>query len=1072
MQQRISTVAALGAALFFVWTLRPAAADVPVVDDLVITGNVVLRPGTYTVDDVHADGVIQIAADNITLDGTGVVIQGVGFHGNAIRMNGHKGLTLRNFTILGYDYGIRIDNASNVLIETSNVSGNRKDIAPDFLHIECGGCYGGGILFRNVSSSRVRANTLTNQSTGLEMIGGAANTVYDNMTSEGPEGNELRQNSCWGIRLDGSTGNLVRGNVADYVDRRRYGTDSNDSAGILLTGGAHDNRIISNSFTHSGDGFFLGNTCALASLRNYVYGNDGSFSPHNSFEATFSSGNVFERNWANGSSEHGFWLGYSYDSRITRNEISRNHVGGISIDKGHGNEIDRNSMRQNSLAIELWAADTSCPPWPMCPASCPSADYRIHHNNVTLNSVGLSVENTAGAAVSRNQLVDNGTRNVRASGQSTAVALAHNNLSCLNSLASAANLAYLKVATANNGLATAPKAVDGTVFVNGSAWVPDQQLQPGQWWQVDLGAVKSVSGIVIYPYYINLNDFPYLFHVDVSSTGAFAGEQVRVATETARPLHTPLIYEFPTVQGRYVRLVSDEQRSWVQMMEFAVFASPGQIPAPCQIAVADEMPVGFDVNAVRAFWGTTDPAAISALIFDHADDPSRGTVTFQPPLPEAIPADSGTYDPGIGAWSTTTPLPQQSAAPFLDRGQQLVFYQGMVYLFGGSEPGNPQGTRVFWARLLPDGRVGPWTVTTALPGAFYDHVAVRSGSRVYLITGAAGATQVYQASLLPGGGVGAWTSTSPLSPSRQSFAAVAYGGRLYASGGNAGGPRDFVKMATVQTDGSLTAWQDTAPLPETVQSHAMAASDGFLYVIAPNGHVWKSALQSDGTAGAWQAVTSLPAPVISPAAFANDGSLYVLEGSSAQVLYAAINTDGTLGAWQATTAAPEALRALRAGAANGFVYTVGGWDTNTYRATVRVAPLGSAIGCQGGETVTAPFTNGFSGVTTTLTYQGLATLSVSGVGQASGSTFSDAFYLFAQGDGTPIAPSHPQEWALALNGQKIDNFLVDGIPPYRPDHRYTFRVRVPAGALTFGVSDGFGGDNTGRYIIGLCGGTP
>jgi hypothetical protein len=351
-------------------------------------------------------------------------------------------------------------------------------------------------------------------------------------------------------------------------------------------------------------------------------------------------------------------------------------------------------------------------------------------------------------------------------------------------------------------------------------------------------------------------------------------------------------------------------------------------------------------------------------------------------------------------------------------------------------------------------------------------VAVRSGSRVYLITGAAGATQVYQAPLLAGGGVGAWTAMSPLSPSRQSFAAAAYGGRLYASGGNAGGLQSFVKMATVQSGGSLGAWTDTMPLPEAVQSHAMAAYGGFLYVIVPNGHVWKSALLSDGNAGAWQAATSLPAPVISPAVFENDGSLYVLEGSSTQVLHAAIKTDGTLGAWQATTAMPEALRALRVGAAGGFVYAAGGWDTNTYRATVRVAPLGPAIGCQGGEIVTAPFTSGFSGATTALTYQGLATLAVSGVGQASGTTFSDAFYLFAQGDGTPIAPSHPQEWALALNNQKIDDFLAGGVPPYRPDHRYVFRVRVPAGPLTFGVSDGFGGDNTGHYTVGLCGGTP
>jgi parallel beta-helix repeat protein len=898
-----------------------------VVDNLIVTSNIVLQPGTYTVDDVGSDGVLQIAADNITLDGTGVVIRGKGFRGYGIQMNGHTGLTLRNFNIQGYNYGILIQNASNVLIENSDISSNRKDTTTFFLDIGCGGCYGGGILFRNVTASTVRGNTLTNESTGLEIIDGGTNKVYNNLASEGPEGNELRQDSCWGIRLDHSTGNLVRGNTADYVDRRRYNTggDSGDSAGFLLVAGAHDNRIISNSFTHSGDGFFLGNWCDRASLRNYVYGNDGSFSPHNAFEATFSSGNVFDRNWAN-DSDYGFWLGYSHDSRVTRNEISRNLSMGIAIEHGYSNEIDRNNLTRNPSGVQLWANETAC----LCGTVCPSATYSIHHNNATLNTVGLSIDNTAGAAAWRNQLVDNGYRNVRALGQSTSVTVTHNNLSCSNS----------------------------------------------------------------------------------------------------------------------------------------------QVPPLCQIAVADEMVFGFDVSAIRNSWGTTNATTISALIFDHADDPSRGTVFFQPFLPEAIPSNSGTFDPGLGAWSTTTPLPQLSAAPFLDRGQQLIFDQGFVYLFGGSEPGNAQSTRVSYARLLPDGRAGAWTATTPLPGAFYDHVAVRSGSRVYLITGAAGATAVYQAPLLAGGGVGAWTSTAPLTPSRQSFAAVAYGGRLYASGGNSGGLRDFVKMATVQADGSLAPWQDTTPLPEPVQSHAMAAYDGFLYVIAPNGHVWKFALQSNGTAGSWQAVTSLPSPVISPAAFENDGYLYVLEGSTTQVLYAAINTDGTLGAWQTTAAVPEALRALRVGAAGGFVYAIGGWDTNTYRDTVRFAPLGLAIGCQGGEIVTAPFQNGWSGVTTSLTYQGLATIAVTGVGQASGTTYSDAFYLFAQGNGTPITPSHPQEWALALNGQKIDNFLVGGVPAYRPDHRYVVRLRVPAGPLTFGVSDGFGGDNSGQYTIGLCGGTP
>jgi parallel beta-helix repeat protein len=1048
------------------------AQGVQVTDDLVVTGNIVLQPGDYFVDDANADGVIKINADNVTLDGTGVRIIGPRFRGFGIRMNGHSGLTLRNFDIRGYDYGIAIDNAFSVVIEQSNISGNRKDVTTSFLGIGCGGCYGGGILFRNVNMSLVRGNTLTNQSTGLEIIGGRSNTVYDNLLSEGPACNELRQNSCFGIRLDGSAGNLIRGNVADYVDRVRYGFSSGDSAGLLLVSGAHGNQIISNSFTHSGDGFFLGNLCARASNLNYVYGNDGSFSPNNAFEATFSTGNVFDRNWAN-DSNFGFWMGYSFNSRVTRNLIDGNRSSGIAIEHGRGNEIDRNALRRNSTGIELWAADTTCAADPACGASCPSASYRIRQNNVTLNTVGLSVESTAGAAVSRNQLVDNGFRNVRVAGTSTGVDLGHNNLDCRNNLGTgSANLAFQKAATASTGAASAPKAVDGTVFVDGSAWVPVGELQKNDWWQVDLGASRTVAEIAIYPYFINLNDFPYQFHIEVSATGAFAGEQVRVVTETSRPLRQPLIYGFTPVQGRFVRLISDELRGWVQMMEFAVFAQAGQTPAPCQTAVANEMAAGSDVNAVRASWGTLDAAAISASIHDRDDDPARGRVLFQPFLREPVPAASGTFDPGLGAWSATTPLPQASAAPFLDRGQQLIVHQGFVYLFGGQVTGNTPSTAVLSGRLRPDGSVVSWTATTSLPGAFNDQVAVRSGSWVYLITGASGATAVYRAPLLANGGVGAWSVTAPLLPSRQSFAAVAYGGRLYATGGNSGGTRNFVKIATVQADGSLSAWQDSTPLPEAIQGHAMVAYDGFLFVIAPSGRVWRSALQNDGTAGAWQAATALPA-LTSPAAFENDGTLYAVSG--AQVRSSAIASDGTLGAWQSTTPLPQAVQGLRIGAANGFVYAAGGFTGSAYVNTVRFAPFDPAAGCQGGEVLTAPFRNGFGGATSALTYQGLATVFVTGVGQASGQTFSDAFYLFAQGDGTPIAPVHPNQpgnWVLALNSQPIEPFLVDGLPAYRPDHRYLIRLRLPAGRLTFGVADGATGDNTGQYTIGLCGGTP
>jgi parallel beta-helix repeat protein len=595
-------------------------AAVPVTDDLLIRADTVLKPGVYRVNDARADGVLQILADDVTLDGTGVVIEGRGFRGYGIRMNGHTGLTLRNFTLRGFDYGVLIQDASGVLLENNDISGNRKDKTTGFLDIGCPGCYGGGVLLLDVRASTVRRNVLTNQSTGLEIIGGGGNKVYANTLSQGPAGHEARQNSAWGIRLESTTGNLVRGNVADYVDRERYGLSSGDSAGILLVSGAHDNRIVSNSLRHSGDGFFLGNSCARASHRNYVYGNDGSFSPHNAFEATFSSGNVFVNNWA-GDSDYGFWLGYSYDSRVSRNDITRNRSSGIAIEHGHGNEIDRNRIAANVDGIRLWAADDTCL-FPDCGTSCPSAGYRIHHNTVTQNSNGLSIENTTGAVVSFSRIVDNGGFNVLVLGRKP-VSLLQNDLSCID----------------------------------------------------------------------------------------------------------------------------------------------------CSIAVASFMPAGEDVSAAQNFWGTVDPAAISRKIYDGGDDPSYGKVTFEPFL--------------------TTP-------------------------------------------------------------------------------------------------------------------------------------------------------------PRT------------------------------------------PVPI---------------------------------------------------------------------------------LGCPGGELLEAPLAAGLRGARSTLAYEGLATLDITGTGQAAGRARSDAFYLYAKADGTPIAPEHPKNGlVLAINNRPIEAWLVDGIPRYRPDHHYVFRIRAPRGALAFGVADPTPADNTGAYRISLCGG--
>jgi len=1056
----------------------PGRAQVPhpgrrIVDDMVIRRSVQLRPGVYRIRDVAGDGVIQIRGDDITLDGTGVTLIGEDFQGIGLVMNGHKNLTLQNFHIRGFRYGIRIENASQVVIHSSDISGNFKDTTTTFLHIRAGGRYGGGILFRNVHDSLVAHNVLTDQSTGLEMIGSDDNRVLDNTTSSGPEGNETGQNSCWGVRLDGSSRNLVRGTLADFVDRRRYGLRSGDSAGILLVNGSHDNRIVSNSMTHSGDGFFLGNGCEVASHRNYVWGNDGSHSPHNAFESTFSDGNVFERNRAD-ASDYGFWLGYSYNSRLARNQIVGNRSAGVAIEQGHDNEIVFNRMEHNPFDVRLWGPRV-CSGADNCGQPCPSSGYRIRGNAITRSPRGFLVQETESIEVTRN-LVTELRRGLEVGNDSSQIVFTHNVLASVDPLDSADNLAFGRAAKAMPDNGTAGQAVDGVVYDVASSWAP-AELGNGDYWQVDLGSQVTVAEVVIFPFFGNLHDFPYQYHVDLSATGEFLGEQVRLATETHR-VHRPLVvHSFFPQQGRYLRLVSDEPqpRLYVRMSELAVYSDTGHYPQPFEYAIYNGLPA--DLPARRNDWGTTAAADIEALVFDHDDDPAVGQVVFQPPLAGSLSDPAIERGPGIGDWSTTGSLPQPLAAPFLDRGRQLVFHDRWVYLVGGHGAGEPRLTEVYRAAVLPDGSLGPWTATTPIPQPIYDHVVVRSQGRLYLLAGAAGDTAVLTAAIGPDGSLGAWTPTSPLLPSRQSFAAVAWGPYVYATGGNSGGTRDFVQRATVQAAGTLGPWVSLDPLPEPIQGHALVAYGGFLYVLAPGGKVYRAPVRNGGALGQWRASSPLPVTLAAPAAFEHGGRLYAVDGATTGVYHAEVLPDGRLGSWHSTSALPTALRARQVGAYGDHVYALGGFDGTSFYATSLVARLDVPAGCDGGEVLVAAFREGPDAVSSTLDYQGLATLTVSGVGQASGSDFSDAFYVFATGDGEPIeTPWHASvayNWVLAINGQHVEAFTPDGtLPAYRPDHRYTFSIRAPAGPLHFGVADLAVGDNTGFYEIGLCGGTP
>ena len=121
------------------------------------------------------------------------------------------------------------------------------------------------------------------------------------------------------------------------------------------------------------------------------------------------------------------------------------------------------------------------------------------------------------------------------------------------------------------------------------------------------------------------------------------------------------------------------------------------------------------------------------------------------------------------------------------------------------------------------------------------------------------------------------------------------------------------------------------------------------------------------------------------------------------------------------------------------------------------------------ETFAVDFRNGTQGVSTRNTYSGPIAIQVEGIGQASGSSWSDAFYIYTDYNGSVIEPWHPTEyynWTLWINGEPADT-LVSSIPKYSSDHVYVFVINAPGGRLRFSVGDAGADDNAGSYIVSI-----
>lgn len=137
------------------------------------------------------------------------------------------------------------------------------------------------------------------------------------------------------------------------------------------------------------------------------------------------------------------------------------------------------------------------------------------------------------------------------------------------------------------------------------------------------------------------------------------------------------------------------------------------------------------------------------------------------------------------------------------------------------------------------------------------------------------------------------------------------------------------------------------------------------------------------------------------------------------------------------------------------------------------------------ESLVSPFD--YSSIAkTTNVYSGLVEVTVSGVGQGTGTQWNDAFWIYTDPEGNTITPTRWQDqvplrisfvnpYPWDENGEPIQNYVVmiDGrqvprgtIPVYNPLHTYSLVLDVgESRTLYFGNVDSGLWDNTGAYNI-------
>ncbi len=279
------------------------------------------------------------------------------------------------------------------------------------------------------------------------------------------------------------------------------------------------------------------------------------------------------------------------------------------------------------------------------------------------------------------------------------------------------------------------------------------------------------------------------------------------------------------------------------------------------------------------------------------------------------------------------PIPENFVASWIEMNSMLIPRRALaavkvndyVYSIGGIDKLGRYVKQVEFAKILPNGHLSHWQLTSSLnQGRFYLAAAAANGF-IYAIGGGAGpigsdnqpSSIVEKARILKNGALGPWQFDKEMTTARRGLKVVSQHNTLYALGGYNGAFLKSIEQTRVSDSGVLSEWA-LSPEEALVDRyiHSAAIHDNTIYLLGGHvrgknkmsyGDVEKVKINPDGTLLPWQIEkTKLRMPRFIASAIALNDYIYLLAGHNGgnrlkQVEFSRKDKSGKLHRWEFTS---------------------------------------------------------------------------------------------------------------------------------------------------------------------------